>query len=90
MYSDEGVHFKVGQVIARLDCSQPTAVLISAKTDRDIVGLLRTLVNEQQKAVLMVIHDPFIAQQADTTLHLEKGGLVESVVPSPVPPGGAA
>jgi len=35
IYAEEGLHVKAGQVLATLDCSQPNATLISAKTDRD-------------------------------------------------------
>jgi RND family efflux transporter MFP subunit len=35
IYAEEGLRVKVGQVLARLDCSQPEAALASAKTDRD-------------------------------------------------------
>lgn len=35
IYAEEGLHVKAGQVLATLDCSQPNAALISAKTDRD-------------------------------------------------------
>jgi putative ABC transport system ATP-binding protein len=35
-------------------------------------------VKEYQKTVLMVTHDPLVAQRADITLHLEKGILVEA------------
>jgi RND family efflux transporter MFP subunit len=35
MYADEGMHVKLGQVLATLDCSQPKAALVSAQADRD-------------------------------------------------------
>src|SRR5215831_5110936 len=35
IYAEEGLRVKSGQVLAVLDCSQPRAALISAKTDRD-------------------------------------------------------
>src|SRR5437588_3365537 len=35
IYAEEGLHVKSGQVLATLDCSQPNAALISARTDRD-------------------------------------------------------
>jgi RND family efflux transporter MFP subunit len=35
IYAEEGLHVKSGQVLAELDCSQPKASLISARTDRD-------------------------------------------------------
>jgi ABC-type lipoprotein export system ATPase subunit len=52
-------------------------------------------VKEYTKTVLMVTHDPLVAQRADLTLHLEKGLLVESNENrtrenQPVSSGGAA
>jgi len=38
----------------------------------------------------MVTHDPVVARQADLTLHLEKGVLVESGKLQEVSAGGAA
>ena len=35
IYAEEGLRVKSGQVLATLDCSQPDATLVSAKTDRD-------------------------------------------------------
>jgi RND family efflux transporter MFP subunit len=35
IYAEEGLQVRSGQVLALLDCSQPNAALISAKTDRD-------------------------------------------------------
>lgn len=35
IYAEEGLQVKSGQVLALLDCSQPNAALVSAKTDRD-------------------------------------------------------
>lgn len=35
IYAEEGLQVKSGQVLALLDCSQPDATLVSAKTDRD-------------------------------------------------------
>jgi len=35
IYAEEGLRVKSGQVLATLDCSQPNAALLSAKTDRD-------------------------------------------------------
>jgi ABC-type lipoprotein export system ATPase subunit len=42
------------------------------------MGLLLTLVKQYKKTVLMVTHDPVVANRADVTLHLEKGVLVEA------------
>ena len=50
--------------------------------------LIHRLVKEYGKTVLMVTHDPLVAKQADTTLHLEKGVLVESSEQQRVAAGG--
>src|SRR5215467_2091012 len=35
IYAEEGLRVKSGQVLGTLDCAQPNAALISARTDRD-------------------------------------------------------
>ena len=48
------------------------------------------MVNEYGKTVLMVTHDPVVARQAHTTLHLEKGVLVEAGAGQGAVAGGAS
>ena len=49
------------------------------------------LKNGLNKTILMVTHDPVVAARAHTTLHLEKGVLVEGKAsPQTVMAGGAA
>src|SRR5499427_1271224 len=57
-------------------CDEPTGDLDRKSAD-EVMALIHRLVKEYKKTVLMVTHDPLVAQQADTTLHLEKGALVE-------------
>jgi len=71
--------------IARALVSDPTFLLCDEPTgdlDRtsanEILGLLNRLVEEFDKTILMVTHDPVAACNAHTTLHLEKGILMES------------
>jgi putative ABC transport system ATP-binding protein len=71
--------------IARAIVSDPTFLLCDEPTgdlDRgsanQILELLTRLVKEFDKTILMVTHDPVAACQAHTTLHLEKGVLIES------------
>ncbi len=71
--------------IARAIVSDPTFLLCDEPTgdlDRgsanEILELLSRLVKEFDKTILMVTHDPVVAAQAHTTLHLEKGLLIES------------
>ena len=58
-------------------CDEPTGDLDRKNAD-EIMALVERLVREYKKTVLMVTHDPVVAQRADTTLHLEKGALVEA------------
>src|ERR1700747_2870232 len=58
-------------------CDEPTGDL-DRKSATEIMGLVYRLVKEYGKTVLMVTHDPVVAQRADVTLHLEKGVLGES------------
>jgi putative ABC transport system ATP-binding protein len=70
-------------------CDEPTGDLDRKSAD-EIMELIRRLVKEYGKTVLMVTHDPLVANQADTTLHLEKGVLVESREQQRVAAGGMA
>jgi putative ABC transport system ATP-binding protein len=58
-------------------CDEPTGDLDRKSAD-EVMNLIRRLVKEYGKTVLMVTHDPVVARQADLTLHLEKGVLVEA------------
>src|ERR1700757_4809506 len=58
-------------------CDEPTGDLDRKSAD-EVMDLLGRLVSEHQKTVLLVTHDPLAAQRAHTTLHLEKGVLVEA------------
>ena len=70
-------------------CDEPTGDLDRKSAD-EIMALIERLVREYRKTVLMVTHDPVVAQRADTTLHLEKGALVEAGQRRRVPAGGVA
>ena len=72
-------------------CDEPTGDLDRKSAD-EIMALIEELVNRYGKTVLMVTHDPVVAARAHTTLHLEKGLLVEGKGSSPqsVLAGGAA
>ena len=58
-------------------CDEPTGDLDRKSAD-EVMDLIKRLVKEYGKTVLMVTHDPVVARQADTTLHLDKGVLVEA------------
>ena len=57
-------------------CDEPTGDL-DRKSATEVMQLIEELVAKHGKTVLMVTHDPLIAARAHTTLHLEKGVLVE-------------
>ena len=58
-------------------CDEPTGDLDRKSAD-EIMTLIERLVDEYGKTVLMVTHDPLVAKRAHTTLHLEKGALIEA------------
>src|ERR1700745_370353 len=72
-------------------CDEPTGDLDRKSAD-EIMVLIEQLVSKYGKTVLMVTHDPVVAARAHTTLHLEKGVLVEGKASSreSVLAGGAA
>jgi putative ABC transport system ATP-binding protein len=70
--------------IARAIVADPTLILADEPTgdlDKEaalaIMKLFARLHREMGKTLIMVTHDPHTAEFADTTLHLEKGRLVE-------------
>src|SRR5579864_182999 len=73
-----------------LICDEPTGDLDRKSAD-EVMTLIEELVGKYGKTVLMVTHDPVVAARAHTTLHLEKGVLVEaSQVGQDVAAGGAS
>lgn len=58
-------------------CDEPTGDLDRKSAD-DVMSLIKRLVTEYGKTVLMVTHDPMVAREAQTTLHLNKGVLIEA------------
>jgi putative ABC transport system ATP-binding protein len=57
-------------------CDEPTGDLDRKSAD-EIMALIERLVSEFGKTVLLVTHDPMVAERANVTLHLDKGVLVE-------------
>jgi len=64
------------QRVTILLCDEPTGDLDRKSAD-EIMALIDELVGKYNKTILMVTHDPVVAARAHTTLHLEKGVLVE-------------
>lgn len=56
-------------------CDEPTGDLDRATAD-EILGLMQTLNQSQQKTIIMVTHDPRAADHAKHILHMDKGELV--------------
>lgn len=70
-------------------CDEPTGDLDRKSAD-EIMALIEELVAKHGKTVLMVTHDPVVATRAHTTLHLEKGVLVEASKTQPAVLAGGA
>src|ERR1700739_1860813 len=71
-------------------CDEPTGDL-DRKSAGEIMALVDELVGKYNKTILMGTHDPVGAARAHTTLHLEKGVLIEGGKSrQPVMAGGAA
>jgi putative ABC transport system ATP-binding protein len=71
-------------------CDEPTGDLDRKSAD-EVMAIIEELVGKYSKTVMMVTHDPLVAARASTTLHLEKGALVEGKhQPQPAAVGGAA
>lgn len=58
-------------------CDEPTGDLDRATAD-EILGLMQTLNQSQQKTIIMVTHDPRAADHAKHILHMDKGALVNN------------
>ncbi|MCP4220998.1 MAG: ABC transporter ATP-binding protein, partial [bacterium] len=58
-------------------CDEPTGDL-DRQSGNEILDLLVQLSQEHGKTILMVTHDPLAAERSQTTLHLEKGVLIEA------------
>jgi putative ABC transport system ATP-binding protein len=71
-------------------CDEPTGDLDRKSAD-EVMAIIEELVGKYSKTVMMVTHDPLVAARAGTTLHLEKGALVEGKhQPQPAAVGGVA
>lgn len=57
-------------------CDEPTGDLDRATAD-EILALLQTLNQQQQKTIIMVTHDPRAADHARHILQMDKGALVD-------------
>lgn len=58
-------------------CDEPTGDLDRKSAD-EIMEIIDRLVREHGKTVLMVSHDPRVAERAPVVLHLDKGVLMEA------------
>jgi putative ABC transport system ATP-binding protein len=68
-------------------CDEPTGDLDRKRAD-EIMDLMEELVAKHHKTILTVTHDPVVAARAQTTLHLDKGVLVEGQVSQDAVAGG--
>ena len=60
---------------------EPTGALDS-KTGQTVMRLLRSLCDKQKKTILVVTHDPNVAQYADRMVHLKDGVIVDDYLTS--------
>lgn len=58
-------------------CDEPTGDLDRSSAN-EILDLLSRLIQEFNKTILMVTHDPIAAERSKKVLHLEKGVLIEA------------
>src|SRR5262245_36591996 len=65
-----------------LVADEPTGDL-DRTTAGEILDLIELLNREFQKTIIMVTHDPLAAQRASRILHLDKGRLVDDIIPEP-------
>lgn len=70
--------------IARALASRPSIVLadeptgnLDSKTSDDVIGLLKVTSRELHQTVVIITHNPEIAQAADRIVHIEDGKIVE-------------
>ena len=66
-----------------LVCDEPTGDLDRTTAD-EILGLLRTLNQEQHKTVILVTHDQKAADFASRLLHVDKGSLIDADAARPL------
>jgi ABC-type lipoprotein export system ATPase subunit len=69
--------------IARALVNRPKLILadeptgqLDSNTGRDVIMLLRRLVDEQKMTLLIVTHDPVVVESADVVYELRDGKLV--------------
>ena len=70
--------------IARALASKPSIVLadeptgnLDTKTSDDVIGLLKMTGKEFHQTIVMITHNPEIAQMADCIVRIEDGKLVQ-------------
>ncbi len=75
--------------IARALVTEPTMLLadeptgnLDSQTSADILDLIASLRRERTLTVVMVTHDPAVAQRADRTIHLVDGKLQAEAAPT--------
>jgi len=78
--------------IARAIVTDPKVILadeptgdLDAQSKVEILKLMKSLNKQYGKTMIMVTHDPSVADYADRTVHLEKGVLLEGSAAGPSP-----
>jgi len=67
---------------AMILADEPTGNLDSANGER-VIATLRALVDEHEQTVVLVTHDPAVAQQADRVIHMRDGQICDDYDPRP-------
>jgi putative ABC transport system permease protein len=68
-----------------LFADEPTGAL-DTTTSREVLTLLRTLVDEKQQTTIMVTHDPVAASYADVVIFLKDGQMADRIAGRPGQP----
>lgn len=70
--------------IARAIASKPAIILadeltgnLDTATSHDVMGLLKVVARQYQQTIVLITHDPDVAQMADRIVHIEDGRIVK-------------
>jgi putative ABC transport system ATP-binding protein len=70
--------------IARALVNNPTLILadeptgnLDTKTGDMVLGAFQTLNEKERKTIILITHEPYVAEHADRIIHIQDGGIVE-------------
>lgn len=80
MYEDQTYEAAIARALA----SKPSIILadeptgnLDSKTSDDVIGLLKMTSREFHQTIVMITHNPEIAQMADRIIRIEDGRIAE-------------